>query len=453
MAPAIALRLSIIALAIRRVLWPRLVHRRLGAVRPGHGDHPGQGRGSRPWPNAWRRSAPSRIRTWRSWSSTTGAPTGPPRSPASIRRAPTPGSASSRSTTCPTAGPARPTPCRSAADQARGEWFWFLDADTRHAPENLSIVMEYARRHSAALASLLPEMRCETLLGEGRPAAGGHRADAVVSPAPGQQRPLVAGLRQRPVHPDPPRRPTRRPGATARSATGSSRTSRLAGRVKALGLPIRVAIDPGDRLDADVRLARRSSSGAGAASSTTPWAAAPGGSWAGCSTPWSSARRATSPWSCALVLLARGGAGPFSAWLLGLSLVHHTVLRTRCSAASTGSRSPARGTSRWFPLANLVMDWILLRAIRMCLTGRVTWRGTAYGPPPSAAGDQAGLAGNMIRRLRQRSDEPGASNVCHFNNEISKRCTTTDMELTRGCRTRLPRRVNLNGRCPPPWPP
>ena len=26
------------------------------------------------------------------------------------------------------------------------------------------------------------------------------------------------------------------------------------------------------------------------------------------------------------------------------------------------------------------MDWILLRAIRMCLTGRVTWRGTVYGP-------------------------------------------------------------------------
>ncbi len=31
------------------------------------------------------------------------------------------------------------------------------------------------------------------------------------------------------------------------------------------------------------------------------------------------------------------------------------------------------------------MDWILIRAIRMCLTGRVTWRGTHYGPKVAAA--------------------------------------------------------------------
>ena len=43
-----------------------------------------------------------------------------------------------------------------AARHARGEWLWFLDADTRHEPENLSIVMEYARakaRHSRAWCS------------------------------------------------------------------------------------------------------------------------------------------------------------------------------------------------------------------------------------------------------------------------------------------------------------
>ena len=49
-----------------------------------------------------------------------------------------------------------------AAAMASGEWLWFLDADTLHAPESLSIVMEYARRHDAALVSLLPELRCET---------------------------------------------------------------------------------------------------------------------------------------------------------------------------------------------------------------------------------------------------------------------------------------------------
>ena len=51
---------------------------------------------------------------------------------------------------------------QTAADQAIGEWFWFLDADTRHDPENLAIVLEYALKNKAALVSLLPEMRCET---------------------------------------------------------------------------------------------------------------------------------------------------------------------------------------------------------------------------------------------------------------------------------------------------
>src|SRR5262249_11518192 len=54
------------------------------------------------------------------------------------------------------------TALQVASSEARGEWFWFLDADTRHAPENLAIVLEYARANNAALASLLPEMRCET---------------------------------------------------------------------------------------------------------------------------------------------------------------------------------------------------------------------------------------------------------------------------------------------------
>src|SRR5262249_58524835 len=34
---------------------------------------------------------------------------------------------------------------QEASAHARGEWFWFLDADTRHEPDNLSIVMAYAR--------------------------------------------------------------------------------------------------------------------------------------------------------------------------------------------------------------------------------------------------------------------------------------------------------------------
>ena len=49
-----------------------------------------------------------------------------------------------------------------AAALATGEWLWFLDADTLHSPESLSILMEYGRRQGAAMVSLLPELRCET---------------------------------------------------------------------------------------------------------------------------------------------------------------------------------------------------------------------------------------------------------------------------------------------------
>jgi hypothetical protein len=39
----------------------------------------------------------------------------------------------------------------------------------------------------------------------------------------------------------------------------------------------------------------------------------------------------------------------------------------------------------WYPVGNLVLDWILLKAMWLCLTGRVDWRGTQYGPPHRAS--------------------------------------------------------------------
>jgi hypothetical protein len=80
----------------------------------------------------------------------------------------------------------------------------------------------------------------------------------------------------------------------------------------------------------------------------------------------------------AVVMLAAGNHGPFPLWLLGMSVAHHvlsyTVLRRLYLLSVPGSRYVG-----WFPLANLVMDWVLFRALQMCLTGEVTWRGTAYG--------------------------------------------------------------------------
>ena len=46
--------------------------------------------------------------------------------------------------------------------EARGDWLLFIDSDTRHAPENLSVLMEYARRERADMVSILPRWRNDT---------------------------------------------------------------------------------------------------------------------------------------------------------------------------------------------------------------------------------------------------------------------------------------------------
>jgi hypothetical protein len=56
----------------------------------------------------------------------------------------------------------------------------------------------------------------------------------------------------------------------------------------------------------------------------------------------------------------------------------YPVFRVIYDSSVPGSRHTA-----WFPLGNLVINVILLRSIRMCLTGRVTWRGTSYEATPS----------------------------------------------------------------------
>jgi hypothetical protein len=152
----------------------------------------------------------------------------------------------------------------------------------------------------------------------------------------------------------------------------------LAGRVKALGLPIRLGI----------------ASGIGSARMYTSLDGIVRG-WSRIlydalgRNPWRLLGRLLDPLvysqsghvalAWALILFARGEVGPVASWLLGLSLVHHAftyaVLRRLYLMSVPGSRAIG-----WFPLANLVMDWVLLRAIRMCLTGRVTWRGTVYEP-------------------------------------------------------------------------
>jgi hypothetical protein len=65
-----------------------------------------------------------------------------------------------------------------------------------------------------------------------------------------------------------------------------------------------------------------------------------------------------------------------------MSLLHHVlmypVFRLVYRTSVPGSRHAA-----WYPLGNFLIDFILLRAVRMCLTGEVTWRGTSYRAAPA----------------------------------------------------------------------
>ena len=264
-----------------------------------------------------------------------------------------------------------------ASERARGDWYWFLDSDTRHAPENLSIVMEYARDRGAALASLLPEMRCETFW------------ENVVQPLAGivlmQSYPLFLVnddrsslafangqyiLIQR----------------SAYDAVGGHRAVRdmfvedihLASRVKQLGLPIRVAIARGigsTRMYASLdQLVRGWSRILYDALGRSPWRLL-----GRLLDPLIFSQTGHVAFVAALYWLACGERSQFVFWLLGLSVLHHILSYTVLDRVYRMSVPRTRYVA-WFPLANLVMDLILVRAIRMCLTGQVTWRGTVYGP-------------------------------------------------------------------------
>jgi hypothetical protein len=79
----------------------------------------------------------------------------------------------------------------------------------------------------------------------------------------------------------------------------------------------------------------------------------------------------------ALVLLALGRDPSFALWLLALSVMHHAwmygVFRRVYDMSFRGARYAG-----WYPLGNLIINFVLVKAIHMCLTGQVNWRGTAY---------------------------------------------------------------------------
>ncbi|HEV3120884.1 MAG TPA: glycosyltransferase family 2 protein [Isosphaeraceae bacterium] len=301
----------------------------------------------------------------------------------------------------------------SAAAAAQGDWFWFIDSDTRHTRDSLSIMMEYARSHRASMASLLPGLLCETfwekvvqpLLGivlmQSFPPPFVNRSSSRVAFANGQYI-----LIER----------------TAYEAAGGHYAVRdrfvediyMAKCVKATGRKIHLAMG---REISSVRmytslpqLVRGWSRILYDALGRRPIPLV-----IAVLDPLIFSQTAHVALVCALVMLVVGVPGPFPIWLLGLSVVHHLFNASVLARVYRMSTPTARGVL-WYPLAGLVLDWILFRAIAMCLTGRVTWRGTSYGP---AAGRDAAPAG-------RRSSPVAADDQVHL---MIQPCPSLNLKL------------------------
>jgi glycosyltransferase involved in cell wall biosynthesis len=263
-----------------------------------------------------------------------------------------------------------------ATQTAQGKWLWFIDADTLHAPESLTVMMEFAREHGASMASLLPELRCETFW------------ERVVQPLAGIT--LMQSFPFSAVH------DVKSPLAfangqyilverTAYDAAGGHSVVRdrfvediaLAGTIKRLGRPIRVALVRGlvsCRMYSSLSQLLRGWSRI----YYDAFDRSPGRVALKLLDPLIFCQTGHLVLALSLIFFVFGSRDPFVVALLGLSVLHHlwmyVVFRQIHRASVPGSRAAI-----WYALGNLIVDMALARALTMCFTGRVSWRGTEYG--------------------------------------------------------------------------
>ena len=266
----------------------------------------------------------------------------------------------------------------AASQHARGDWFWFLDADTRHLPSCLSIVLAHAIRHNAALASVLPTLRGETFWENLiQPLAGVVLMRAfplVLVNSRHSPRAFANGqfilVRQDVYH-----------------EVGGHEVVRhrfvediyLARRVKEAGYAIRVSVAPrlsSTRMYTSLgQIVRGWSRILYDARGRDPWPLA----WLMVE-PLIFTKTGQVALPASLILLATATTAnqtEFAQTLLALALAHAVLsvaLLSRLYRYST--RHPR--SSLGYALAGLIMDVVLLRSLWMCWTGKVTWRGTTY---------------------------------------------------------------------------
>ena len=261
---------------------------------------------------------------------------------------------------------------------ATGEWLLFVDADTQHHPLNLRVLLEYAQRERADLVSLLPGLRCCSFW------------EKVVQPFAGIVLMLFFPLPRINAERYPRsafangqyilvrRAAYERVGGHAAVRTHLLEDIQLGRVVKQAGGRIRVVVAP--------------------ELSTTRMYASLGEIVRGWSRIFYAAvdhrpgllvalmaamlTLSVSAYAVSGLLLGLALAGRMSglAWiLLGMNLLHHGLIFAVLGPLYGHTRN-RRIYLACYLLACLVMLVVLGRAVWLCFSHRVTWRGTAYGP-------------------------------------------------------------------------